>query len=208
MKTEIISINDIAINTEIIASIKNGEPIAFSTETVYGLGTPISCENGISRIFDIKIRDNKKPLSAHISDLEQLKLLFDEFPKGFERLCQAFLPGPLAIILKKSKNISNSVTCGFDTLSFRFPSDLTCQNLINIVGEPLFATSANISGNASPINAEEVYKELNGRIKFIVDGGETQYKRESTIIAIINNNIKLLRQGVIPFEKIESAFCE
>lgn len=208
MTTEIITLNDMLIDEGILNSIFEGYPIAFPTETVYGLGAPISNNQGVKEIFRIKGRELTKPLAAHISNLEQVYGLSNAIPSDFFILAEHFLPGPLAIIIKKSDTIDELVTCGFDTISIRFPdSSIACQ-LIDMIGEPVAATSANLSGNLSATNAEAVYKELNGKIKYIIDGGITKYAQESTIISIISEIPVLLRNGVIKKSSIEEVLSK
>jgi L-threonylcarbamoyladenylate synthase len=203
MTTEIITLNDDLLDIEILNSIFEGYPIAFPTETVYGLGTPISNKQGVKGIFRIKGRELTKPLAAHISNYEQLSGLSNEIPSDFFVLAEHFLPGPLAIIIKKATSIDEQVTCGFDTISIRFPESLIACKLIDIIGEPIAATSANLSGNLSAISAEAVFKELNGKIKYIIDGGITKYSQESTIISIVDEKPMILRNGVIKKSSIE-----
>jgi L-threonylcarbamoyladenylate synthase len=204
MTTEIIKLDNDSIDSEILNSILEGFPIAFPTETVYGLGTPISSKLGVKEIFRIKGREQTKPLAAHISDIEQVTGLSEEIPHDFFVLAKHFLPGPLAIIIKKSNKIDGAVTCGFDTISIRYPDSLVACDLIDLIGQPIAATSANLSGNISSISAEQVYKELNGKIKYIVDDGVTHYKMESTIVSLAGGSIKILRQGVISKMEIEA----
>lgn len=204
MTTEIITLQNEALDSEVLNSIFEGYPIAFPTETVYGLGTPISNVQGVKEIFRVKGREQTKPLAAHISNLEQITGLSDEIPNAFFVLAQHFLPGPLAVIINKSNKIDDRVTCGFDTISIRYPDSVVACDLIDLIGEPLAATSANLSGNKSSISSEEVYKELKGKIKYIIDDGITFYQSESTIVSLISGSVKILRQGVIPKIKIEA----
>ncbi len=203
MTTEIIKIEKGSIDSEILNSIFEGYPIAFPTETVYGLGTPISNVRGVKEIFKIKGREQTKPLAAHISDIDQVTGLSDEIPHSFFLLAEHFLPGPLAMIISKSAKIDNIVTCGFDSISIRWPDSLVACDLIDLIGHPLAATSANLSGNLSSTSAEAVYKELNGKIKYIIDDGITQYQQESTVLSLVGAHPTILRQGVIKIIEIE-----
>ncbi|MEI6089453.1 MAG: L-threonylcarbamoyladenylate synthase [bacterium] len=204
MTTEIIKLDNDSIDSEILNSILEGYPIAFPTETVYGLGTPISNIRGVKEIFRIKGREQTKPLAAHISNIEQVTGLSNDIPHDFFILAQHFLPGPLALIIKKSNKVDNAITCGFDTISIRWPDSVVACDLIDLIGQPVAATSANLSGNAPCTSAEAVYKELNGKIKYIIDDGITYYQKESTIVSLMDGSVKLLRQGVIPKIVIEA----
>ncbi len=203
MKTKILAIdksNDVINNA--LNILGNSGVVAFPTETVYGLGADYSDELAIKKIFDVKGRSFAKPLAAHIASLEQVPLLCRDIPDDFYKLAKAFLPGPISIVLKKKKSVSNLLTAGFDTLAIRFPDNEIAIELINRYGKPLAATSANISGRKSPINAEDVYEELREKIPLIIDGGETSCKLESTVISLIEQP-KILRPGAVRIEAIE-----
>ncbi len=191
------------IITQAIDILNNSGVIAFPTETVYGIGCDFSKDTTVKKIYQIKGRAFNKPLAAHIGDFEQIKLLSDEIPDLFYRLAEAFLPGPLSIIIKKKNSVSDSMTSGFETVAIRFPANKCAIKLIKTYGKPLAATSANISGNKSPVNADEVFEQLNGKIPLIIDDGETINKIDSTVISLVGPP-KILRIGAIEPEEIES----
>ncbi len=176
--------------------ISNGGIVAFPTDTVYGLGCNIFNKQAANSIYEIKNRRFDKPLSAHLSSLKQAALLAEELPDIFYELAANFLPGPLTLIVKARKNIPQIVTSGTNTIAIRFPNNLIYQQFTNICNVPLAATSANISGHASPTNAEQVKSELYGKIDAIIDGGECEHKIESTIISLIGTP-SILRQGAL-----------
>ncbi len=181
--------------------LNSGEPIAFPTETVYGLGVRIDDLRGVEAIYAIKNRSKNQPLAAHISRIEQINELCSIIPDNFYRLAEKFLPGPLAIIMRRSDKVDKSITSGFDTISIRFPSNKLCLEFIEAVGIPLAATSANISGNESAKTGKQAFDNLNGKIAAVLDGGETEYQLESTIISIVDEP-KILRVGVIPQNEV------
>lgn len=180
-----------------VEDLKNGIPVVFPTETVYGIGCLISRPDAGEKIFEIKQRDRGKPLAAHISRIEQVEDLVEEIPPVFESLAKKYLPGPLAVIMKKKSHIPDSVTGGFDTISIRFPDNEACLRLTGAVGEPLAATSANVSGRPSTISGREAASCSEFERLTIIDDGTTKYQRESTVVSAVNGKIEILRQGVI-----------
>lgn len=194
----------IKISLEILRS---GGLIAFPTETVYGLGADIWNESAVNKIFLAKDRDYSKPLAAHISSLEQIEKLSDNIPELFYKLADTYLPGPLAIVIKKNSSVSDIVTAGFKTISIRFPKCKAALDIINAFGAPLAATSANLSNNSSPTSARQIIDELTGRIDAIIDAGNVEIGVESTVIEIIDDkNIKLFRKGAIDPEELKKKF--
>jgi L-threonylcarbamoyladenylate synthase len=205
LKTELLKINqfDIDKNKIKIAGNKllSGNVIAFPTETVYGLGALISKEEAIKKIFEIKDRPADNPLIAHVSSLSQInKIAY--INKDVEKIAKYFWPGPLTLILNKKESISNLVTAGLPTIGVRFPSNKIAQELITFCEEPIVAPSANISGKPSTTNAYHVLDDLNGSVDIIIDGGDSKYGLESTIIDLTSGNTTILRPGSITLENL------
>lgn len=194
-------INSVKINSA-ANIIKKGGTVIFPTETVYGLGADIFNSEAIKQIYKIKTRSYTKPLAAHISSLEQVSTLCDEVPDMFYKLAEKFLPGPLSIIIPASNKIPSIVTSYTGTISIRYPDDQVCREFISACGVPLAATSANISGNISPITATQALAELNNKVDAVIDAGECRLKTESTVIKIINDSFQILREGVISKSEI------
>jgi len=207
MRTRILNIVDNLMTEEQLNTalnvLNNSGLIAFPTETVYGLGCDIENPLSIREIYSVKGRSFEKPLAAHISDISQVHSLCREIPDEFFKLAQFFLPGPLSIVLKKKKTVSDLLTAGLDTIGIRYPSNKVCSQLIKGFGRPLAATSANISGSISPINGKQVMEELNNRIPLLIDAGVTEEMTESTVISLTSEPM-LLRKGSVPVESIES----
>ena len=180
-----------------IEALSNHQPIVFPTETVYGIGCRLSDLEAVKKIYEIKKRNAKKPLAAHISNIKQVNNLVSEKPAIFAELNEKYLPGPLAIIMKKKTYISDQITSGFNTISIRYPDNDACLKIIDAIGEPLVATSANFSGEPAIISGQEAYQKLKGYIALIIDDGITKYQKESTVISIVKNKIEVLRQGVL-----------
>lgn len=200
MNTKIINYNE--ISDVLPEYLSDGKIIAFPTETVYGIGGDIFNVNAIYNLFLTKHRDLNKPLAAHIGNIGMVKMISDEIPDIFYKIAEKFLPGPLSVIIPRSKRISSLVTSGLNTIGIRFPDNNIFTDLCNNFGRPLAATSANESGNSDTINTKEVLKELDGKIEYIIDGGETPYKKASTVLNLVGD-IKIFREGAIKKEEIE-----
>lgn len=198
MKTKVVSSLDL---TEAVALLKSGEPVAFPTETVYGLGAPVFDEAAILRVFSIKGRPHDNPLIAHIAHRDQLLELTADLPFEWERLADAFWPGPLTLVLARSGKVPSIVSAGHPTVAIRMPSHPVARRLIEEVG-PLVAPSANLSGRPSPTRAADVLEDLDGRVSLIVDGGECSFGIESTVLSLVGEPT-LLRPGSISQEALE-----
>lgn len=201
MKTQIFSEKQIL---EAAALLKKGEIVAFPTETVYGLGASLFDLCAIEKIYVAKGRPKVKPLTAHIATLSQVKEIAIDIPDAFYLLANAFFPGPLTIILKKHPHVPNCATAGSNTIGIRFPDHPIAQHLIQEVGSPLVAPSANLSGCLSPVTADEVLRDLNGKIAAVVDGGICPLGIPSTIVDLVSFEYPvILRIGQITSKDLE-----
>lgn len=185
-----------------VESLKEGLPVAFPTETVYGLGAGIFDLNAIELIYKIKVRDARNPLAAHISSIRDAEILCENLSDDFYLLAEAFLPGPLSIVMRKSKIVSDKVSGSSGTISIRMPDHEVFTLLSKKFGQPIAATSANISGNPSPVEASHVFDDLNGKIPIILDAGRCSYRIESTVISLLNKEPVLIRPGAVSQKSI------
>ena len=187
--------------------IRDGGLVAFPTETVYGIGTNGLNEDACRKIFSAKVRPNEKALSLHVADLETVERVAEISPLA-EKLFKNFCPGPLTIILPKKNIVPDFVTGGFHTVGIRFPDNKIALDLIKNSGCPVAASSANISGSPPPKTAEEVYKNLTGKVEMIIDGGECKIGVSSTVIDVSTGELKILRLGSISLEEIKRRLKE
>ena len=189
---------------EVVLLLKNGALGAIPTETLYGLaGNPFS-EEVLKKIFRIKKREKEKPILVLISDLKQLELLVEEIPEVAKILIEKFWPGPLTIVFPAKKHLSPLLTGGTNTIGIRFSSSEFVRKLIDYFGLPITGTSANPSGLQKPLSPEEI-RRLLPELDFLVDAGEVKNPIPSTVVSVINNKIKLIREGVIPVKEIYSS---
>lgn len=184
--------------------LRRGEVVAFPTETVYGLGAPIFCEEAIAKIFELKNRPADNPLIAHISDLQQLESIVTSIPDPFELLSDAFFPGPLTVILPAHPSVPRSATAGLSTLGVRMPAHPVALELIAELGEPIVAPSANISGRPSATSAEHVANDFGDRLPIILDGGPCAVGVESTVVSLMDPKRPVMyRPGGVSKEMLE-----
>ena len=183
--------------------IRNGELVAFPTETVYGLGANGLDGEAVNRIFEAKGRPNDNPLILHISKKSDLKKLWAHVPDRAYPLIETFWPGPLTLIFHKADIVPYEVTAGLETVAVRMPSDKTARALIFKSGVPIAAPSANRSGKPSPTTAEHVLADMDGRIPLILDGGPCKYGVESTVLSLVGEPT-ILRPGAITKEMLEA----
>ncbi len=206
MKTEIAVLGKGAAEDEKILShaaeiIRSGGLAAFPTETVYGLGANALDPEAAKKIYAAKGRPSDNPLIIHISRAEDADK-YAYVPDVYQKLAEAFLPGPLTVIMKKRDIIPLTVTGGLDSVAVRLPSHPAARRLIELAGVPIAAPSANISGRPSPTSAAHVIEDMNGRADMIIDGGACQIGLESTIIKLTEDGAVLLRPGGITLEAL------
>lgn len=190
---------------EAAKQLRNGEVVAFPTETVYGLGADATNEEAVNKIYQAKGRPSDNPLIVHISNIKQLEDYVTFVPEVAKHMINHFWPGPCTIILEKKGNLAPSVTGNLQSVGIRMPDHPLALALIEEVGKPLAAPSANSSGKPSPTTAQHVWKDLNGKIAGIIDGGATGVGLESTVIDLTNpEKPTILRPGGLSKESLES----
>jgi len=182
--------------------IKQGKIVVFPTETVYGIGTNGLDENAVKRLFEVKQRPLNKPISLLVSNMEMVELIAKDITETEYKIMEKFLPGPLTIILKKKDIVPDIVTAGQDTVGVRMPSGEIARKLVEMAGVPIAAPSANISGEPSGTNLQNIKKYFEGNVDFYIDGGESELGFASTIVQVIDGKPQILRQGNITLEQI------
>ena len=181
------------------ALLKKGGVVAFPTETVYGLGAEVSHPPGVARIFEIKKRPLDHPLIVHFADASWLSHWAREVPPQARRLAERFWPGPLTLILPRSRHVPENVTGGQETVGLRIPDHPVAFALLKELGpdRALAAPSANRFGHVSPTTAAHVREEFGDELDMILDGGPCQVGLESTIVGFNGQTAVILRPGGI-----------
>lgn len=183
--------------------LRKGGLVAIPTETVYGLGADARNSDAIRKIFSAKGRPSNHPLIVHIADASQLTDWAIDISQDAYRLADAYWPGPLTLILKKSPQVLDLITGGQDTIGIRVPSHPVAQELLREFGSGIAAPSANLFGRISPTTAEAVQEELGDVVDLILEGGMSEIGLESTIIDVSHESPVLLRPGMISVMDIE-----
>lgn len=185
------------------ALLRAGELVAIPTETVYGLAANAFREDSVRRIFSAKGRPFIDPLIVHVHSFEQAGTLADISHPFVRKLADAFMPGPLTLVLPKKDSVPAIVTAGEPTVAVRMPSHPTTRKILLAAGVPLAAPSANPFGYVSPTTSRHVQDSLGERIGWILDGGACVCGVESTIVFVADAP-RLLRPGVITREQLEA----
>jgi L-threonylcarbamoyladenylate synthase len=181
--------------------IREGGLVVFPTETVYGLGADALNEEACVKIFEAKGRPQDNPLIVHVADFD-ISRYVEEIPQNALKLMEAFWPGPLTIIMKKSSIIPERVTAGLDSVAIRMPSNKVARRLIELSGVPIAAPSANISGRPSPTAIEHCIEDLSGRVDAIIGGERCEVGLESTVVDATGDTVIILRPGGITREML------
>ncbi len=198
VKTETTENEALARAAEVI---RRGGLVVFPTETVYGLGANALDADAAARIYAAKGRPSDNPLIIHIASPADAERYAYTSPL-YDRLAEAFMPGPLTVILPKRDCIPTTVTGGLDSVAVRCPSHPIANRLIAEAGVPIAAPSANLSGKPSPTCAADVIDDLSGRVDMILDGGTCDIGLESTIVKIDGESLVLLRPGGITYDAL------
>lgn len=204
MSAIIHAANDASVDDAAL-QLKEGKLVAFPTETVYGLGADALSDQAVASIYAMKERPSFNPLIVHVRD-QYLAESLGEFSLEAKKLAAHFWPGPLTLVVKRSKNCraSRLVSAGLDTIALRMPRHPIAQALLERFGGPIAAPSANPSGKLSPTRAEHVAAHL-PELGYILDGGACEIGIESTVLAVDGDRVRLLRPGSITREMVEEA---
>jgi L-threonylcarbamoyladenylate synthase len=195
---------DPAILSEVAALIRKGGVVAIPTDTFYGLAADPFDPKVVSRLFEIKGREPSKPILLLVSGLQMLPGLVEEISPLAQKIISRFWPGPLTLIFKASKRLPDLLTGGTGTIGIRFPNAVLPIRLIDQVGFPMTATSANRSGEPSPSSAQEVERSLGAAIDAILDGGPCS-TQPSTVLDMTASEPNLLREGRVSAEQLAAA---
>ena len=206
MQTEIVRAEDghSAVNRA-IALLRQGEAIALPTETVYGLAADALRVEAVLKIFQAKSRPRFDPLIVHVPDVswvERLAHVEQAVQETFDKLRNRFWPGPLTFVFPRHAIVPDIVAAGLETVALRLSAHPIFSQVVRAFGGPLAAPSANRFGRISPTAAGHVLDELDGLIPLITDAGPTQHGLESTIIALRNERIEILRRGPVTEDQL------
>jgi L-threonylcarbamoyladenylate synthase len=183
--------------------IREGNLVAFPTETVYGLGADAGNPMAVARIFEVKARPRMDPLIIHVADMESAER-YGYMPESARRLATKFWPGPLTLVVEKRPSVPPIVTAGLETVAIRIPAHFAALDLLRTSGCGIAAPSANPFGYVSPTEARHVQEQLGDKIEMILDGGPCVIGLESTILSLTGSTPCIYRAGGTTIEDLES----
>lgn len=188
--------------------IREGGTVVFPTETVYGLGANALDAQAVKKIFLAKGRPGDNPLIVHIAHQSEVTPLVEEVPEAAHQLMEAFWPGPLTMIMRRSPLIPDEVTAGLSTVAIRYPSNEYARRLITAAGVPIAAPSANISGRPSPTKGQHVLEDMLDKVDVILIAEDADVGLESTVIDMTSQPPTVLRPGGITVDDIRGVIGE
>lgn len=193
-----------------VDALRDGELVAFPTETVYGLGANASNPAAVRKVFELKGRPPAHPVIVHIDQQKYLRRWVRDLTPEAEKLATAFWPGPLTLVLPRRRDckISLLATAGLDSVAIRVPAHKIAQTLLMMAGLPLAAPSANPSGRLSPTSADHVLADLGDKAEFVIDGGACPVGVESTVLSLLEDRPRILRPGAVTAEALSDVLKE
>ena len=182
--------------------IRSGGLVVFPTETVYGLGADALNADAAKKIYSAKGRPSDNPLIIHIDNPSEAEK-YTYTSEVYYKLAEKFMPGPLTVVMNARDTVPKETRGGLPTVAVRCPENEIARRLIELSGTPIAAPSANLSGSPSPTNAAHVIDDMDGRVDVILDGGDSDFGLESTIVKIEDDgSLTLLRPGKITPEDL------
>ncbi|MFC1493628.1 L-threonylcarbamoyladenylate synthase, partial [candidate division KSB1 bacterium] len=176
----------------------------YPTETLYGIGAVCNSDDALKKVFEVKNREISKPIPLIASTMDMVRRYTARITDTAIKLADEFWPGPLTMVFEASSDVNDFITGGKGTVGFRIPSCKICTELAERLGEPLTATSANISGSEGCRSIREIDSDLQKNVSLILDGGTTGSSTPSTILSLVSDPPVLIRQGLIGISSIES----
>jgi L-threonylcarbamoyladenylate synthase len=184
-------------------TIVSGGVIAYPTDTFYGLGADPNNASAVHKLFAIKGRRKDQPILLLISDPGFVDTWAAEITPVAERLMKEFWPGPLTLVFRAKKGMLPEITAGTGTVGLRMPGSPLTRRLLSYLGTALTGTSANISGEQSIASGEVAAAVLDGMVDLVLDGGMTEGGKPSTIVDVISEKIRIIREGAIPSDVLQ-----
>jgi len=208
IQTRIVPLRPGSADAEVVrtvaAALREGAIAAYPTETFYALGAAAFSKKAVERVYKLKNREAGKALSVIASDLDMVREVAGMLPPGFVALAGEFWPGPLTLVLPAAPAVPGFVAGPGRTIAVRVPPLAWLRALVRELGEPLTATSANVSGEKELSDPREVEALFRGRIDLLVDGGPAPGGLPSTIVDLSGDRPRVLREGRIPSARIDA----
>jgi L-threonylcarbamoyladenylate synthase len=188
-----------------LAALKRGEVIVFPTETLYGLGADALNSRAVEKVFQLKGRDRNNPIPVLVADPVMLDAVVAAIPSRAKKLMDCFWPGPLTLVLPARKDIPKPLVNTNGGIGVRISSQPIASQLVASLGRPLTATSANPSGQEPARTVDEAKGYFSDTIEFFIDGGRLESKTGSTVVEVLNSEVKIIREGEITASALAQA---
>lgn len=203
MQTKLLNFTDehLALAGQLI---RQGQLVAFPTETVYGLGANAFDEDAVKSTFVAKGRPSDNPLIVHIYDKSQVYEIASVVSSDAQKIIDQIMPDSITIVLPKKANISHAITAGLDTVAIRMPKSAEARKFLQACQVPVTAPSANTSSRPSPTTWQRVAEDMEGKISAILCGAPCQVGIESTVLDLTHDEPLILRPGIVTPEQIEA----
>lgn len=185
-----------------VSYLRQGGIVAFPTETYYGLAVDPDCAPAVAKVFAVKKRQEHKPLLLLIEKIEQLDTIVQETPPAYWPLIKKYWPGPLTLVFPAKATLNSKITGNSGTVGVRISPHPVAQELVRLMGKPITATSANISGYPPARSAQEVVSMLGDKIAYTIDGGPAAAGLCSTIVGVQNGKLSLIRRGQVDLSEL------
>ena len=189
-----------------VTFLKDGQAIAYPTETIYGLGADVFNAKAIKKIYELKTRDYGLPISILISDLSMLRDCVDNVSDRAMALIHRFWPGPLTILFPAAKRFPKNLITNTDKIGIRFSSHPVATLLVQRFGSPITTTSANLSDFPPSLQVKHIQKYFGEKLPCVLDGGECIPSRGSTVVDVSEESMRIVREGVIAAEEVIRCF--
>lgn len=184
--------------------LHHGGVIAYPTETIYGLGANIYLENAVEKLYRIKGRESRKPISALIASLDELDDLCNDITNFAQAVIERFWPGPLTLVFTAGTGCPRFLKSDAGKIGIRFPDHKISRALVQELGAPITSTSANLSGGQAAASAVDLDEKLVKQLDLVIDAGVSPIQTPSTVVDVSGDSPILLREGAIAFNDILS----
>ncbi|MGC9360862.1 MAG: L-threonylcarbamoyladenylate synthase [Anaerolineae bacterium] len=202
MRTKVLKANDVGAVGCAVEALRRGELVAFPTDTVYGVGCDPWNAEAILALYAAKKRPRSMPIPVLLASAEAASAVARSLPAGYDELAGTFWPGGLTLVVPKRPEVPSSLTAGGDSIAVRLPDHAVARSLADGIGGCLAATSANRSGEPASVDAASALSALGGVVSVLLDGGQCPGGIASTVVGLMSDPPRVLRQGAIPYEAL------